>query len=52
MKWSDAFQQWFNENKNSDELIYAYCQYKHNMEQIDKKPMSFRQWALDEFQED
>lgn len=45
------FQQWFNENKDSNVLIENYRSYKHSCEKFGEKPMSFRQWALGEFQE-
>ena len=43
------FQEWFNENKNSNVLIENYRQYKHSMEQTGEVPLSFWDWALSEF---
>jgi hypothetical protein len=49
---NSPFQAWFKENKDSDVLIDSYREYKHNMEQAGEVPLSFRDWALGEFQED
>ena len=49
---SSPFKDWFKENKNSDDLLYAYRQYKSDMEQAGEEPVPFRDWARNEYQED
>jgi hypothetical protein len=52
MKTSHAFEEWFRENKNSNELRDGYDNYKLALKQMGEKPVSFKKWALGEYQED
>lgn len=52
MRYPPAFNEWWNENKHSEELIDRYKNYRLDISYINEKPMSFKRWALRAYQED
>lgn len=52
MRYSEAFNIWWNENKHSESLQDDYRNYKLDVSYTDEKPMSFKRWAVGQWQED
>lgn len=52
MRYPHAFEAWWNENKNSEYLIENYKNYRVDIACADQKPLSYKRWALNFYQED
>jgi hypothetical protein len=52
IKYSEAFEIWWNENKNSESLQDNYQNYLLDVKYVGGKSMSFKKWASDEYIED
>ena len=51
-RYSKAFNIWWNENKNSESLMDSYKNYRLDVACTGEKPLSFKRWAFDYYQED
>jgi hypothetical protein len=52
MRYPEAFNVWWNENKNSESLQDSYKNYQIDIQATDEKPLSFKKWALGYWHED
>jgi len=50
--YTAAFEIWWNENKNSEYLRDGYQNYLQDIACTGDKPMSFKKWAVGQYQED
>ena len=52
MRYSEAFEVWWADNKHSESLQDDYRSYRLNVSYTDEKPMSFKRWGYYQYKED